>query len=171
MDLQKVKCKVVVGKKKGQEMFTLRRVNYGGVSYEKLLEEISNGSTFSSGDADAILKNFFEVVFDEVANGHAVEMGVLGTLNPRITAKTVDTPDECKADTISRIGIHYKPSVSLDEAAKTMSMQVCYFSNPDVDDTEPDDDIPDDGGNDNGDTEPGNNNQGGGSSGGGDLEG
>ena len=178
MNLQKVIMKVPFGEDKGQLKYTLKHVNYGNVSYRTILEEISDGSTFSVGDADAVLKNFFEMVVDQVADGHTVEMGELGTLKPKIQAKCVDTRNECTASTIKRVGMQYTPSMTLEAEAKAMSMRVVYFGASAFDEVLPDgsepddgDDTPGQGDNDSGSTEPGGNTPGGGSQGGGDLEG
>ena len=94
-----------------------------------------------------------------VANGHSVDLGVLGTLRPKISAKAVDTEAECTADTIQTVGLVYQASTKLSSDAKKMSVNVISISASGSveDDIEPDEEP----GNDNTDTG-GNNGDGGG---------
>lgn len=149
MDVKKVKKTMAVGPKKGKELYGLRWVNYGSLSSEVLLEEVDAASTFSDSDSEAILKEFVEVVMRRVANGHSVDLGVLGTLRPKITAKAVDTEAECTAETIQTVGLVYQASTKLSSDAKKMSVNVISISASGSveDDIEPDDDNTDTGGN------------------------
>lgn len=149
MDVKKVKKTMAVGPKKGKELYGLKWVNYGSLSSEVLLEEVDAASTFSDSDSEAILKEFVEVVMRRVANGHSVDLGVLGTLRPKITAKAVDTEAECTAETIQTVGLVYQASTKLSSDAKKMSVNVISISASGSveDDIEPDDDNTDTGGN------------------------
>lgn len=149
MDVKKVKKTMAVGPKKGKELYGLRWVNYGSLSSEALLEEVDAASTFSDSDSEAILKEFVEVVMRRVANGHSVDLGVLGTLRPKITAKAVDTEAECTAETIQTVGLVYQASTKLSSDAKKMVVNVISISASGSveDDIEPDDDNTDTGGN------------------------
>ena len=156
MDVKKVKKTMAVGPKKGKELYGLKWVNYGSLSSEALLEEVDAASTFSDADSEAILKEFVEVVMRRVANGHSVDLGVLGTLRPKISAKAVDTEAECTAETIQTVGLVYQASTKLSSDAKKMSVNVISISpSGSVEDTtepddEPDDDNTDTGGNNGG---------------------
>lgn len=149
MDVKKVKKTMAVGPKKGKELYGLKWVNYGSLSSEVLLEEVDAASTFSDSDSEAILKEFVEVVMRRVANGHSVDLGVLGTLRPKITAKAVDTEAECTAETIQTVGLVYQASTKLSSDAKKMVVNVINISpnGSAEDDIEPDDDNTDTGGN------------------------
>ena len=56
MDLQIVWLQMAMGPKKGQKQYTIRRVNYGDVTYEALLDEVEAASTFSSADVEVMMK-------------------------------------------------------------------------------------------------------------------
>ncbi|MBR3938642.1 MAG: hypothetical protein IKJ67_01530 [Bacteroidales bacterium] len=148
MDVKKVKKIMKVGPKKDKELYGLRWINYGNVDNDILLEEIDDATTFSDSDCEAILKEFANVVMRRVANGHVVDLGVLGTLRPKITAKAVDTEEECVASTIQNVGILYQPAVELTTDAKKISVNVINIGPTAEDDspTEPDTE-PDDSGN------------------------
>ena len=145
MDVKKVKKIMKVGPKKDKELYGLRWINYGNVDNDILLEEIDDATTFSDSDCEAILKEFANVVMRRVANGHVVDLGVLGTLKPKITAKAVDTEKECTTDTIQNVGILYQPAVELTTDAKKISVNVINIGPTAIDDdniegdtTEPD---------------------------------
>lgn len=158
MDMQVVKTKMGVGPKKGQIQYTLKRVSYADVTSEALLDEIKSASTFSPADAKSMLGNFVDVVKEDLLEGRIVDLGVLGSLMPKISVKSVDTRKECDLSTIKSVGIQYTPATELTSDAKKISMQVIdiydYDDETQGDETEGDDNT-------------GNDNQGGGDSGGG----
>ena len=158
MDMQVVKTKMGVGPKKGQIQYTLKRVSYADVTSEALLDEIKSASTFSPADAKSMLGNFVDVVKEDLLEGRIVDLGVLGSLMPKISVKSVDTRKECDLSTIKSVGIQYTPATELTSDAKKISMQVIdiydYEDEIQGDETEGDDNT-------------GNDNQGGGDSGGG----
>ena len=158
MDMQVVKTKMGVGPKKGQIQYTLKRVSYADVTSEALLDEIKSASTFSPADAKSMLGNFVDVVKEDLLEGRIVDLGVLGSLMPKISVKSVDTRKECDLSTIKSVGIQYTPATELTSDAKKISVQVIdiydYEDETEGDETEGDDNT-------------GNDNQGGGDSGGG----
>ena len=162
MDMQVVKTKMGVGPKKGQIQYTLKRVSYADVTSEALLDEIKSASTFSPADAKSMLGNFVDVVKEDLLEGRIVDLGVLGSLMPKISVKSVDTRKECDLSTIKSVGIQYTPATELTSDAKKISMQVIdiydYEDETQGDETEGDDNT-------------GNDNQGGGDSGGGGFAG
>ena len=158
MDMQVVKTKMGVGPKKGQIQYTLKRVSYADVTSEALLDEIKSASTFSPADAKSMLGNFVDVVKEDLLEGRIVDLGVLGSLMPKISVKSVDTRKECDLSTIKSVGIQYTPATELTSDAKKISMQVIDIY--DYEDETQGDEIE-------GDDNTGNDNQGGGDSGGG----
>lgn len=163
MDMQVVKTKMGVGPKKGQIQYTLKRVSYADVTSEALLDEIKSASTFSPADAKSMLGNFVDVVKEDLLEGRIVDLGVLGSLMPKISVKSVDTRKECDLSTIKSVGIQYTPATELTSDAKKISMQVIDIY--DYEDETQDDETQDD--ETEGDDNTGNDNQGGGDSGGG----
>lgn len=162
MDMQVVKTKMGVGPKKGQIQYTLKRVSYADVTSEALLDEIKSASTFSPADAKSMLGNFVDVVKEDLLEGRIVDLGVLGSLMPKISVKSVDTKKECDLSTIKSVGIQYTPATELTSDAKKISMQVIDIYDYD-DDTEGDDDAGDDNTGD--DNQGGNTDNGGGGGG------
>lgn len=114
-----------MGPKKGKELYTIRRVNIiGNCSFSYLLKRIEDSSTFSDADAELILKTFSDVVEEKLSSGTPVDLGPLGTLRPKITAKSVATKEQCTAKTITSKGITYHPRAELTQALKGISRRV-----------------------------------------------
>lgn len=128
MDVKKVKRTMKVGPKKGKTLYGLQWVNYGNVGSEALLQEVEAATTLSDSDADLLVKEFARVVIGYVANGHNVDLGVLGTLTPKISAKAVDSEKDCTAQTISSIGVLYRSRQELADDAKAMSITMLSSS-------------------------------------------
>ena len=124
MDLQIVWIKMAVGPKKGQKQYTIRRVNYGDVTYEALLDEVEAASTFSGADVEVMMKMFGKIVEEKLSCGVPVDLGPLGTLRPKITAKSVATKEQCTAKTITNKGVTYYPRAELTKALEGISRRV-----------------------------------------------
>ena len=146
MDVKKVKRTMKVGPKKDKTLYGLQWVNYGNVSSEALLQEVEAATTLSDSDADLLVKEFANVVIGYVANGHSVDLGVLGTLSPKITAKAVDSEKDCTAQTISSIGVLYRSRKELTDDAKAMSITMLSSSSSSGSTDGGDDDTGDTGG-------------------------
>ena len=124
MDMQVVKTKMGVGPKKGQIQYTVKRVSYADITSDAILDEIKDASTFSPADAKSMLGNFINLVKNDLLEGRIVDLGVLGSLMPKISVKSVDTRKECDLSTIKSVGIQYVPATELSSDAKKISMQV-----------------------------------------------
>lgn len=165
---------MTIGPKKGQYQYTLKRVSYGNVTSEAILEEIQSATTFSRADTDAIIHAFIGVMLEGIAEGRIVDFGVLGTLYPQISAKAVGTKEECTPDTIKKKSILYRPDGNLADEAKKIKLRVIDVLPSDKTPTEDEGDEgtggDDTGGNDTGGNTGGGTTPGGGT-GGGDLEG
>ena len=153
MDVKKVKRTMKVGPKKDKTLYGLQWVNYGNVGSEALLQEVEAATTLSDSDADLLVKEFARVVIGYVANGHNVDLGVLGTLSPKISAKAVDSEKDCTAQTISSIGVLYRSRQELADNAKAMSITMLSSSSSSATDggDEGNDNGNDNGGGNNGD--------------------
>ena len=149
MDMQVVKTKMGVGPKKGQIQYTVKRVSYADITSEAILDEIKDASTFSPADAKSMLGNFINLVKNDLLEGRIVDLGVLGSLMPKISVKSVDTRKECDLSTIKSVGIQYVPATELSSDAKKISMQVIDIYDYDDETStggDDDDDEPDNGG-------------------------
>ena len=150
MDVKKVKRTMKVGPKKDKTLYGLQWVNYGNLSSEALLQEVEAATTLSDSDAELLVKEFANVVIGYVANGHSVDLGVLGTLSPKITAKAVDSEKDCTAQTIGSIGVLYRSRKELTDDAKAMSITMLSSSSASSADGGNEGDDSGNGGSDNG---------------------
>ena len=146
MDVKKVKRTMKVGPKKDKTLYGLQWVNYGNVSSEALLQEVEAATTLSDSDAELLVKEFANVVIGYVANGHSVDLGVLGTLSPKITAKAVDSEKDCTAQTIGSIGVLYRSRKELTDDATAISITMLSSSSSSGSTDGGDDDTGDTGG-------------------------
>ena len=160
MDVKKVKKTMKVGPKKGKVLYGLQWVNYVNVSSSALLKEVESASTFSDSDADALVKEFANVVIGYVANGHSVDLGVLGTLSPKLSAKAVDSEKDCTARTIEGIGVLYRSRQELNDEAKGMSINMLSSSSK-IEESDPEGGDDDDTGNNTGGSDGGGSSSGG----------
>ena len=153
MDVKKVKRTMKVGPKKDKTLYGLQWVNYGNVGSEALLQEVEAATTLSDSDADLLVKEFARVVIGYVANGHNVDLGVLGTLSPKISTKAVDSEKDCTAQIISSIGVLYRSRQELADDANAMSITMLSSSSSSATDggDEGNDNGNDNGGGNNGD--------------------
>ena len=124
MKMQVIQQTMTVGPKKGQTLYGLKPESRTRVHSEVLLDEIRSASTFSEADSIAIFREFAQVVMEQVANGRSCDLGDLGTIRPKFSAKAVDTKEECNAKTISGLGILYRSRAELANEVKQIPMQM-----------------------------------------------
>lgn len=160
----KVTKVMAVGSKKGKTLYGPRVYNQGTKTSRELAKDISASSTMSPSDANLIDIAFGELVTRYLLQGYIVDLGALGNIRPKFDSKTVDTLEECNADSIRRISVQFKGSDELKEAVDKITFEYRpSFTSTSVDNettdnpTEPDDDNTDTGG-----TTPGDNTGGGG---------
>ena len=91
---------------------------------EALLDEVEAASTFSGADVEVMMKMFGKIVEEKLSCGVPVDLGPLGTLRPKITAKSVATKEQCTAKTITSKGITYHPRAELTKALEGISRRV-----------------------------------------------
>lgn len=124
MDLNIIEKTMKVGPKKDQKMYGLARVSTPNVHSKTIAEQVGKSTTFSEADTRHIIKEFIDVIIDRVADGYVVDMGELGTLRPTITAKSVDSRQQCKASTITDKGIRYIARNEFSTEIKGISLRV-----------------------------------------------
>ena len=89
-----------------------------------MLDEVEAASTFSGADVEVMIKMFGKIVEEKLSCGVPVDLGPLGTLRPKITAKSVATKEQCTAKTITSKGITYYPRAELTKALEDISRRV-----------------------------------------------
>lgn len=119
----KVSKVMAVGAKKGKTLYGPRVYNQGTKTCRELAKDISASSTMSPGDANLIDTAFGEMVTRYLLQGYIVELGALGNIRPKFDSKTVDTLEECNADSIRRISVQFKAGAELKEAVDNISFE------------------------------------------------
>lgn len=119
----KVSKVMAVGSKKGKTLYGPRVYNQGTKTSRELAKDISASSTMSPSDANLIDTAFGEFVTCYLLQGYIVDLGALGNIRPKFDSKTVDTLEECDADSIRRISVQFKGSDELKEAVDKITFE------------------------------------------------
>lgn len=119
----KVSKVMAVGSKKGKTLYGPRVYSQGTKTSRELVKDISASSTMSPSDANLIDTAFGELVTRYLLQGYIVDLGALGNIRPKFDSKTVDTLEECDADSIRRIAVQFKCSDELKEAVDKITFE------------------------------------------------
>ena len=119
----KVSKVMAVGSKKGKTLYGPRVYSQGTKTSRELAKDISASSTMSPSDANLIDTAFGELVTRYLLQGYIVDLGALGNIRPKFDSKTVDTLEECDADSIRRISVQFKGSDELKEAVDKITFE------------------------------------------------
>lgn len=113
----KVKRQITVGATPGSKyLAVLWRGN--DVTVNQIAEEISEATSLSVADVEASLSALEMVIKRHIKNGEAVKFPRLGHFIPCISAKTQATADKVTADTITKKGVRFYPTVSFRKEMK-----------------------------------------------------
>lgn len=113
----KVKRTINVGNNPG-EKYLARIFREQQVDLKTISEQIAGASSMSPGDVMAVLQQLQEHMSYHLLRGASVNLDLLGTFAPAISAKAVNSADEVTADTIRRFYVNYRPSVWLTDKFK-----------------------------------------------------
>ena len=119
----KVSKVMAVGSKKGKTLYGPRVYSQGTKTSRELAKDISASSTMSPSDANLIDTAFGELVTRYLLQGYIVDLGALGNIRPKFDSKTVDTLEECDADSIRRITVQFKGSAELKEVVDNIKFE------------------------------------------------
>lgn len=128
MNLCVIKKKLTVGPKKGQSMYGLGKISSPTIHNNVIVDDVKEASTFSEADAKMIIKEFGHTVSRFLSQGYIVDMGVLGTIRPTLSAKSVDSEKECTAATIRSRRILYRSRKDFADDVKGMSLSITNLS-------------------------------------------
>ena len=98
------------------------QINLGRVDIDQLATEIAEVTSLGEGDVKSVLLHLAKQSVGYLTMGFSVQLGDLGTLTPRISAKAVPTTDKYTTDNIRRVNVRYTPS----SAIKTRLRGVSY---------------------------------------------
>lgn len=97
-------------KKEKPTAYKLSQVKEQVVKYDQLCRNISANTGIRRGEVEDVLESLAQQAVQMMEMGHAVQMGVLGTLKPVIQAKCADSMDELNvSDNIVRLKVRFYP--------------------------------------------------------------
>lgn len=99
-----------------------QQINLGRVDIDQLATEIAEVTSLGEGDVKSVLLHLAKQSVSYLTMGFSVQLGDLGTLTPRISAKAVPTGEKYTTDQIRRVNVRYTPS----SAIKTRLRGVSY---------------------------------------------
>ncbi len=105
----KVKRNINFGENPG-ERFIARIVREQSVDLDYIAEQIAGASTMSKADVMGVLQQLQVEMSYHLLRGASVRLGLLGTFTPNLRAKSQETADLVKADTIKGLHIAFRPS-------------------------------------------------------------
>lgn len=114
----------VLTKGGGREMMQMAsQVNLGRVDIDQLATEIAEVTSLGEGDVKSVLLHLAKQSVSYLTMGFSVQIGDLGTLTPRISAKAVPTTDKYTTDNIRRVNVRYTPSSTMKTRLKGVSYE------------------------------------------------
>jgi predicted histone-like DNA-binding protein len=105
----KVKRNINFGENPG-ERFIARIVREQSVDLDYIAEQIAGASTMSKADVMGVLQQLQVEMSYHLLRGASVRLGLLGIFTPNLRAKSQETADLVKADTIKGLHIAFRPS-------------------------------------------------------------
>lgn len=90
-----------------------RQVNLGRVDIDQLATEIAEVTSLGEGDVKSVLLHLAKQSVSYLTMGFSVQLGDLGTLTPRISAKAIPVGGKYTTDLIRRVNVRYTPSSAM----------------------------------------------------------
>lgn len=97
-------------KKDKPTTYKLSQVKEQVVSYGTLCRNVSANTGIRRGEVEDVLESIAQQAVQMMEMGHAVQLGLLGTLKPVIQAKCADSKEELNvSDNIVRLKVRFYP--------------------------------------------------------------
>ena len=90
-----------------------QQVNLGRVDIDQLATEIAEVTSLGEGDVKSVLLHLAKQSVSYLTMGFSVQIGDLGTLTPRISAKAIPVGGKYTTDLIRRVNVRYTPSSAM----------------------------------------------------------
>lgn len=91
------------------EVYKLSQISYPVVSYEALVEEVSQSRGENTNKTKAVIDAVVNRMVHYMSLGFAVRLGEFGTFKPKIRTKTAQSADELDATNIKQKLIQFYP--------------------------------------------------------------
>ena len=119
-------------KKEKPIVYTMAAVRQQSVSYEKLLDEVSNSCGVNRAQSKAVIEALIDRMTMFMDYGMGVKLGDFGTFKPTLQCKAKETEDELTSNDVKRLKIRYYPGKRFKNMLAQMS--VTSFDDDDDDD-------------------------------------
>ena len=96
------------GKREPRQIAT--QVNLGKVTIHQLAKEIADITSLGRGDVSSVLTHLSELAIRYATLGFSVDLGDLGTLTPRLSAKALPLTEKYTPDAIRQVRLRFTPS-------------------------------------------------------------
>ncbi len=114
-----VTCKLKVGNRKGETVYSVRPVSYGVLSTDDVAKQISAESTATPGDVKAVLDRYAYYVIENLKKGYDIELLGFGNLHLRfIKSKAATELKDANAKLVKCIVPAFRPSFTVDKNRK-----------------------------------------------------
>ena len=91
------------------------------ITFDQLLEEITEISTVSIGDTYNVLQTLIQLIKKHLREGRILRVGDLGTLYTTINSKGENAKEDVDVNSIKRTNIRFRASVKLKDAVRRLS--------------------------------------------------
>lgn len=106
-----------------QVMQVASQVNLGKVTLSQLAREIADITSLGRGDVSSVLTHLSEIAIRYAKMGYSVQLGDLGTLTPRLSAKAIPTGDKYTTEHIRKVNVRYTPSLEMKEQLRGVTFE------------------------------------------------
>lgn len=131
---------IKLGYKEGKPtVYKMAPTRQQNVSYEKLLDEVSNSCGVNRSQSKAVIEALIDRMTMFMDYGMGVQLGDFGTFKPSLQSKCKESEDELSSADVKRLKIRYYPGKRFKNMLAQMS--VTTFSDDD-DDEEVTDETP-----------------------------
>lgn len=104
------------------EVWKLSQISYPVVSYDALVEEVSQSRGENTNKTKAVIDAVVNRMVHYMGLGFAVRLGEFGTFKPKIRTKTAQDADELDASNIKQKLIQFYPGKQFRTMLKDMSV-------------------------------------------------
>lgn len=109
-------------KKDKPTVYKMAAVRQQKVTYEKLLDEVSNSCGVNRSQSKAVIEALIDRMTMFMDYGMGVQLGDFGTFQPGIVSKAKETEDELTSSDVKRLKIRYYPGKRFKNMLAQMSV-------------------------------------------------
>ncbi len=115
--------KATLGKHKDNDVQQAQMVLSGNVSFDKLCEALSHGSTVGKADVKAVLSQMSEKIAEFLDLGMSVDCGDLGIFRPSFSSEQVPVGEKFTAEHLRKPKIVFTPRKDFKDCLKNAKFE------------------------------------------------